>query len=140
MAMEQPMRPADVRPVAAPVEDLRVKARIRILVNVVAIALAIAMVATMLPAEASGPRKAHPPMFECTSSGSLRVTCRGSFADGTSAAGIVVRVLDKADHVVYAGTVDKLGRVSFRKPDAQFSVVFDAGEGNVLTLLGSEMT
>jgi hypothetical protein len=135
MAMEQPMRPADVRPVAAPVDK-----RIRILVNVLVVGLAIAMIAATLPAEASGPKKIPPPMFECVSSGSLRVTCRGSFADGTSAAGIVVRVLDKTDHVVYAGIVDKLGRVSFRKPDAQFSVVFDAGEGNVLTLLGSEMT
>jgi hypothetical protein len=140
MAMEQPMRPADARPVAAPVDDLRVKAWIRVVVNVATVGLALAMVAAMLPAQASGPKKVHPPMFECASAGALRVTCRGSFADGTSAAGIVVRVLDKTDRVVYAGTVDKLGRVSFRKPDAQFSVVFDAGEGNVLTLLGSEMT
>jgi hypothetical protein len=92
-----------------------------------------------MSAVASNPHL-HQPTFECTDSGSLRVTCRGGFADGTSAAGITVRVLDKRDRVVYVGTVDRLGRVSFRKPDAEFSVVFDAGEGNVLTLLGSEMT
>lgn len=115
MAMDQPMR--------------------RMLVSLGAVALASAV----LSAAASGPRTSSAPMFECGSSGSLRVTCRGSFSDGTSAAGIVVRVLDKTDHIVYAGLVDRHGRVSFRKPDAQFSVVFDAGEGNVLTLLGSEM-
>jgi hypothetical protein len=120
MAMEQPMRPA--------------------LVSMAAAAMVTALALAASPAEASGPKKTHPPMFECASSGALRVTCRGSFADGTSAAGIVVRVLDKTDRVVYAGLVDKLGRISFRKPDAQFSVVFDAGGGNVLTLLGSEMT
>ena len=80
------------------------------------------------------------PTFECANAGALRVTCRGSFADGTSAAGIVVRVLDKHDHVVYVGSVDTLGRVTFRKPDAEFHVVFDAGQGNVRTILGSELT
>lgn len=82
----------------------------------------------------------HQPTFQCANSGSLRVTCRGAFADGSSAEGITVRVLDKRDRVVYVGTVDRLGRVSFRKPDAEFTVVFDAGGGNVLTLLGAEMT
>jgi len=82
----------------------------------------------------------HQPTFECANTGALRVTCRGSFVDGTSAAGIVVRVLDKHDRVVYVGNVDTLGRVTFRKPDAEFHVVFDAGQGNVLTILGSEMT
>jgi hypothetical protein len=119
MAMEQPMRPARIGLAAA--------------------AFAAALIAGS-PAGASDPGKIHPPMFECASSGALRVTCRGSFADGTSASGIIVRVHDKMNHVIYAGIVDRLGRVSFRIPDAQFSVVFDAGGGNVLTLLGSEMT
>jgi len=126
------MRPAGVRPAAASLVEVGG--------TVLAIGLAVLLAAAVSPAEASGPKKVQPPMFECASAGALRVTCRGTFADGTSAAGIVVRVLDKTDHVVFVGTVDKLGRVSFRKPDAQFSVVFDAGSGNVLTLLGSEMT
>jgi hypothetical protein len=82
----------------------------------------------------------HQPTFECANSGALRVTCHGSFLDGASAAGVVVRVLDRHDRVVYVGTVDRLGRITFRKPDAEFHVVFDAGQGNVLTILGSEMT
>jgi hypothetical protein len=92
-----------------------------------------------MPAVASN-QHLHQPTFECANSGSLRVTCRGGYADGSSGEGITVRVLDKRNHVVYVGTVDRLGRVSFRKPDAEFTVVFDAGGGNVLTLLGSEMT
>src|SRR5687768_3824025 len=82
----------------------------------------------------------HQPTFQCANAGALRVTCRGSFLDGTSAAGVTVRVLDKNDHVVHVGTVDRNGHVTFRKPDAEFHVVFDAGQGNVLTILGSEMT
>jgi hypothetical protein len=107
-------------------------------VAVAAMVLAVAVVAST--AHAGDPKQIHPPMFECASAGTLRVTCHGSFADGSSAAGIAVRVLDKTDHVVYVGVVDRNGRVSFRRPDAEFSVVFDAGRGNVLTLLGSDMT
>ena len=82
----------------------------------------------------------HVPTFQCANNGALRVTCIGSFLDGRSAAGITARVFDKHDHMVYVGTVDSQGRITFRKPDAEFHIVFDAGQGNVLTILGSEMT
>ena len=82
----------------------------------------------------------HVPTFQCASNGALRVTCVGTFLDGRSAAGISVRVFDKHDRVVFVGTVDSQGRITFRKPDAEFHIVFDAGQGNVLTLLASDMT
>jgi hypothetical protein len=82
----------------------------------------------------------HVPTFQCANNGALRVTCVGTFLDGRSAAGITARVLDKHDRVVFVGTVDSQGRITFRKPDAEFHIVFDAGQGNVLTLLASDMT
>ena len=82
----------------------------------------------------------HIPTFQCADNGALRVTCVGTFLDGRSAAGITARVFDKHDHLVYVGTVDSQGRITFRKPDAEFHIVFDAGQGNVLTLLASDMT
>ena len=82
----------------------------------------------------------HIPTFQCENSGALRVTCVGTFIDGRSAAGIAARVFDKHDHLVYVGTVDSQGRITFRKPGAEFHIVFDAGQGNVLTILASEMT
>lgn len=82
----------------------------------------------------------HVPTFQCADSGALRVTCVGTFLDGRSAAGITARVFDKHDRVVFVGTVDSQGRITFRKPDAEFHIVFDAGQGNVLTLLASDMT
>jgi hypothetical protein len=85
-------------------------------------------------------RQMDQPTFECTNSGALRVTCQGRFLDGTSAAGVTVRVLDKSDRVIYVGTADAHGRVSFRKPDAEFHIVFDAGQGRIVTILASEMT
>ena len=82
----------------------------------------------------------HVPTFLCANNGALRVTCTGNFIDGRSAAGITARVFDKHDRVIYVGTVDSQGHITFRKPDAEFHIVFDAGQGNVLTILGSEMT
>jgi len=101
-------------------------------------ALALLVVGALAPEVSCA--QIHQPTFECTNTGALRVTCQGSFIDGTSAAGVTVRVLDNRDRVVYVGTVDPQGRISFRKPDAEFHIVFDAGQGNVLTILASEMT
>jgi hypothetical protein len=100
--------------------------------------LALLMVVASAPGAGSVPM--HLPTFACANSGALRVTCVGSFVDGSSAAGITVRVFDKRDRVVYVGAVDPQGRISFRKPDAEFHIVFDAGRGTVLTIFGSEMT
>jgi hypothetical protein len=90
--------------------------------------------------EAYHAQQMHIPTFQCANDGALRVTCIGAFLDGRSAAGITARVFDKHDHMVYFGTVDSRGRITFRKPAAEFHIVFDAGQGNVLTILGSEMT
>jgi len=79
-------------------------------------------------------QRASQPAFSCEDSGALRVRCQGSFDDGTSAAGITVRVLDKHNRPVVDGKVDVHGRFSFRKPDAEFCVVFDAGQGRTLTV------
>ncbi len=104
----------------------------------------VACVSALLAGTASAVCLAHQPLhiptFQCANSGALRVTCVGTFIDGRSAAGITARVFDKHDHLVYVGTVDSQGHITFRKPDAEFHIVFDAGQGNVLTILGSEMT
>jgi len=100
--------------------------------------LALIVIGASAPGVGHAPM--HQPTFACTNTGTLRVTCIGSFVDGSSAAGISVRVFDKRDHLVYVGTIDSQGRITFRKPDAEFHIVFDAGQGDVLTILGSEMT
>jgi len=99
---------------------------------------ALIVIGVSAPGVGSAPM--HQPTFVCANTGALRVTCIGNFVDGSSAAGIAVRVFDKRDHLVYVGTVDSQGRITFRKPDAEFHIVFDAGQGDVLTILGSEMT
>jgi hypothetical protein len=104
------------------------------------VAASLALLVLGASSPGMGSTQMHQPTFACANSGALRVTCFGSFMDGSSAAGITVRVFDKRDHVVYVGTVDSQGRITFRKPDAEFHIVFDAGQGDVLTILGSEMT
>ena len=104
------------------------------------VASVAALVVLGATASAGTPIETHVPTFRCEDSGALRVTCVGTFLDGRSAAGITARVFDKHDRVVFVGTVNSQGRITFRKPDAEFHIVFDAGQGNVLTLLASDMT
>ncbi len=99
---------------------------------------ALSMLAFCSPGMSS--EQMHQPTFQCANAGALRVICIGNFIDGSSAAGVAVRVFDNHDRVVYVGTVDSQGRITFRKPAAEFHIVFDDGQGNVLTILGSEMT
>jgi hypothetical protein len=106
----------------------------------VALSSAFTLLVTLASSPGVSSSQMHVPTFQCADSGALRITCVGHFVDGASAAGITARVFDKHDRLVHVGTVDSQGRISFRKPDAEFHIVFDAGQGNVLTILGSEMT
>ena len=101
---------------------------------------AVSLVAAGMLAPGVGLSQSRQPAFDCVDSGALRVTCQGRFLDGSSAAGVTVRVFDKADHLVYVGTVDRSGRFSFRKPDADFHIVFDAGHGKLITVLAADIT
>jgi len=104
----------------------------------IGVAVALLGMGALLPGVSSA--QVLQPVFECVDSGALRVTCRGAFLDGSSAAGITVRVFDKANQLVYVGTVDRQGRFTFRKPDEEFHIVFDAGRGKVMTVLAAEVT
>jgi len=83
---------------------------------------------------------AHSAVFDCFNETDGRVTCEGGFSDGSSAAGVPVKVLDTQDKLLLSGTIDKEGRFSFTRPSGDFRVVFDAGQGHSVTLLGSDIT
>jgi hypothetical protein len=83
---------------------------------------------------------AHSAVFDCFNEKDGRVTCEGGFSDGTSAAGVPVKVLDSQDKLLLSGAIDKEGRFSFKRPPGDFRVVFDAGKGHAVTLLSSDIT
>jgi hypothetical protein len=82
---------------------------------------------------------AHSAVFDCYNEKDGNVSCEGGFSDGTSAAGIAVKVLDSSDKLLLSGAIDREGRFSFKRPSGDFRVIFDAGKGHSVTLLSSDI-
>lgn len=85
------------------------------------------------------PAFAHAPVFDCFNDGD-QVTCEGGFSDGGSAAGVLVRILDRNDKVLLEGKIDAAGRFSFARPKQEFHVLFDAGAGHTVTIFSTDIT
>ena len=82
---------------------------------------------------------AHSPVFDCYLENDDTVTCEGGFSDGTSAENAAVRVLDENGKVLLEGKIDAEGRFSFRKPDGEYHIVFDAGPRHSVTIFSSDI-
>lgn len=91
-------------------------------------------------ASAAGTAQAQEPAFECFDAGALRVTCTVGLADGKPATGLTVRVFDRNGELRVTGKIDSYGRFTFRKPDADYHVVIETGGGDIVTILGREVT
>lgn len=68
-----------------------------------------------------------------------RVTCEGGFSDGSGAAGVALRVFDRAGKVLVEGVMSDSSEFSFATPDVDFRVEFDAGEGHVINIDGRDI-
>ena len=82
---------------------------------------------------------AHSPVCNCYDNGDGTITCEGGFSDGSSAEGVPIRVVDARDRVLVNGQMDAAGTFSFEKPDGDFHVVFDAGQGHTVTIYGADI-
>ncbi len=85
------------------------------------------------------PALAHTPLFSCYDNGDGSVTCEGGFSDGSSAAGITIHLLDGAGTVAEETKLDEFSEITFTKPDGDYSVRFDAGEGHQITVAGKDI-
>ena len=83
---------------------------------------------------------AHTPLCSCYDNGDETITCEGGFSDGSSAAGVEMRVLDSSDKVVIKGKMDEDSEFTFDKPKGPYKVQFDAGPGHIVDVPGSEIT
>ena len=83
---------------------------------------------------------AHTPLCLCYDNSDGTVTCEGGFSDGSSAAGVVIRVIDSADKVVIKGKMSEDSEFTFKKPEGNYKVQFDAGPGHQVEVPGSEIT
>jgi hypothetical protein len=88
----------------------------------------------------AGAALAHSAVCSCFDNGDQTVTCEGGFSDGSSAAGVALRVLDARDKVLVEGKMDGSGTFTFKKPDVEYHVVFDAGQSHVVTIDGGDIT
>lgn len=84
------------------------------------------------------PALAHTPLCACYDNGDGTITCEGGFSDGSSAAGVQMRV-EAGGKVLIKGKMDDFSEFSFDKPDGAYKVVFDAGEGHLIEVDGKEI-
>lgn len=83
---------------------------------------------------------AHTPLCSCYDNGDGTITCEGGFSDGSSAAGVEIRVADKSGKVLIKGKMDEDSEYTFDKPDGSYKVEFDAGPGHLVEVDGKEIT
>ena len=82
---------------------------------------------------------AHTPLCSCYDNGDGTVTCEGGFSDGSSAAGVEMRVEDQDSKALIKSKMDEDSEFTFDKPSGLYKVVFDAGEGHVVEVDGKNI-
>jgi len=83
---------------------------------------------------------AHTPLCSCSDEGDGTVLCEGGYSDGSSAAGVKMKVVDSESKVLIEGVMNEDSEFSFKKPEGEYTVFFDAGPGHVVEVPGSEIT
>lgn len=82
---------------------------------------------------------AHTPLCSCFDNGDNTITCEGGFSDGSSAAGIAMRIETLDGRVLLIGKMNEDSEFTFNKPKEDFIVIFDAGEGHQIKVPGKEI-
>ena len=82
---------------------------------------------------------AHTPLCACYENGDGTVTCKGGFADGSSASGVQMRIEDNSGTVLIEGKMDEDSEFTFDKPSGNYKIVFDAEEGHRIEIYGKEV-
>lgn len=83
---------------------------------------------------------AHTPLCSCSDEGDGTILCEGGFSDGSSAAGVEMRVLDSEGKVLIKGKMNEDSEFTFKKPEGPYKVIFDAGPGHEVKVPSSEIT
>lgn len=82
---------------------------------------------------------AHTPLCACYDMGDGTVLCEGGFSDGSSAAGVAIRVVDGNGNPVLEGEMSEHSEFEFDKPNGDYTVVFDAGPGHDIEIHGQDI-
>lgn len=94
---------------------------------------------TVLMAFAAIPALAHTPLMSCFDNGDGTVTCEGGFSDGSSASGVDMVVKSASGKVLITGKMNENSEFTYEKPEGDYNVFFEAGEGHSIEIKGSEI-
>ncbi len=87
----------------------------------------------------SGPALAHTPLFACFDNGDGTIYCEGGFSDGSTAAGVPIIVKDGSGATILQSELSRNSDIEFEKPDGDYSVLFDGGEGHDIEIPGAQI-
>jgi hypothetical protein len=82
---------------------------------------------------------AHNPICDCYDNGDDTITCEGGFSDGGTAVGVPMRVLDGAGKVLIEGVMSDRSDFTFTKPEVDYRVEFEGGEGHIVQIDGRDI-
>jgi len=82
---------------------------------------------------------AHNPICDCYDNGDNTITCEGGFSDGGTAVGVPMRVLDGAGKVLIEGVMSDRSDFTFTKPEVDYRVEFEGGEGHIVQIDGRDI-
>jgi hypothetical protein len=81
---------------------------------------------------------AHTAIMSCFDNGDNTITCEGGFSDGSSASGVVFKVLED-NNMILQTRLSEDSDITFNKPKDDYTVVFDAGEGHQIVIDGTNI-
>ena len=102
----------------------------------VLLGIGLLIVVVLLAAQAFS----HTPLCSCFDNGDGTITCEGGFSDGSSGAGVGMKVVDIKGKVLVGGKMDENSEFTFKRPDVPFKVIFDAGPGHVVEVKSEDIT
>ncbi|MBV6290339.1 hypothetical protein [Pseudomonas aegrilactucae] len=77
---------------------------------------------------------AHNPICECKEIADGQIQCTGGFSDGSGAPGVTLDVVGYDESILVPGKLGADSTLTFKRPDAEFYVLFDAGPGHVVEI------
>ena len=77
---------------------------------------------------------AHNPMCECTAVEDGKIRCTGGFSDGSGAPGVTLDVIGYDETILVPGKLGADSTLTFKRPDSEFYVLFDAGPGHIVEI------
>ena len=83
---------------------------------------------------------AHTPLCSCSDEGDGTILCEGGFSDGSSAAGVKIKVVNSQGKVLIEGVMNEDSEFTFKKPSGDYTVIFDAGPGHVVKVPSTDIT